>query len=51
MVGGLQETVLRFKFHQNWSSGFRAHWFGHWLIQQPVLPYQAIWYTKKTSQF
>jgi len=23
-VSGLQEIVLRFKFHQNWSSSFRA---------------------------
>jgi len=24
MVGGFQEVVLRFEFHQNWSSAFRA---------------------------
>ena len=44
---GFREIVARFKFHHNWSSGFRdvgggskfalSHCIGHWLMQQAVL--------------
>jgi len=42
MVGVLQEIVLRFKFHQNWSSSFQAMRF-------KICPFPFIWpvaYTK-----